>query len=430
MAIVYSIMFWGIERANFFLFFTLFSLAFLFHLYPFYILERRGQTILFICTGLLIKVLAVIAIPTLSEDIYRYIWDGYLSHEGISPYAYTPDECIKIYSFHEHPILHSLYPDLNSTAYYSVYPAAAQVFFSLAGWIAASFGISAAIIGLKTIFLMTECLGWYFLYQLFQTQKTDQKWFWALWLNPLLILEWNFSGHIESLAAAFIIGSVFMIKMKNQFVSGTLLALAVLVKLWPLIFAPFFVKYLKSKQERIKWMSAFVFTGIIGSIPIIYQSEYFIHFISSLDLYLRSFEFNASIYYIFRAIGTWWYGYNPIHMTGPLCTILMLGICIWIYIKRSINETRQLLDAMLIISIAYLLFATTVHPWYLSILIPFAYLNARWSVVLWSYLIFASYLAYQCIPVTENITLLIFTYSIVSMAILIDWKGNKNVIVS
>ena len=29
--------------------------------------------------------------PTLSDDIYRYIWDGYVANNGVSPYAYPID---------------------------------------------------------------------------------------------------------------------------------------------------------------------------------------------------------------------------------------------------------------------------------------------------------------------------------------------------
>lgn len=426
LVLIYSIMFWGLERADYILYFSLYSLAFLSHLYPFTKWGAQVNFGLLIGTGLVIRLLALSAFPTLSEDIYRYLWDGYLSQAGISPYAFTSDECIQINSIQEYPVLHSLYPFINSPSYYSVYPPVAQAFFIVGGWIASLWGISAAIVGLKSLLLIVELLGWFFVYQLFQIQKADQKWFWALWLNPLLILEWNFSGHIESLAATLVLGSVFFLKMKKHYLSGILLASAVLVKLWPLLFAPFFVKYLKSKPGKTKWIAAFVITGITGAAPLFIRVQYFIHFKTSLDLYFRTFEFNASVYYLFRAIGSWWYGYNPIHMAGPLCTILMLGICIWLYIKRRVTDAGHLMDSMLIIGITYLFFATTVHPWYLSILLPFAYLNARWSMVLWSYLIFASYFAYSTTPVTENLIIVAFTYTIVFAGIWLDWAGGKS----
>jgi alpha-1,6-mannosyltransferase len=418
----YFIMFRGLERESFLLYFTLFSSVSLLHLYPISAWGRYSNIFLFFATGLLIRLMAVSAIPSLSEDIYRYIWDGYLSQMGISPYAFTPEECIQKFSIRQYPLLHTLYPFLNSSTYYSVYPPVAQTFFSFGGWLAASWGIPIAITGLKTSFLLVELGGWFFMYQLFKIQNIDLRWFWALWLNPLLIVEWNFSAHIESLSATFLIASVFLMKTKKNYLSGVLLGLAVLVKLWPLIFAPFFIKYIKPRPEIYKWILAFILTGALGSIFFLLQADYFIHFKSSLDLYFRTFEFNASIYYVFRAIGTWWYGYNPIHITGPLCATFVAAICIGLYFKKKISEISHLIDSILICGIIYLLFATTVHPWYLSILVPFAYLNGRWSLIIWSYLIFISYHAYSYNPVEESSTILIISYIIVILTMLIDWK--------
>lgn len=416
-----------LQREAFLLYFSLFSAAFLFHLYPVSGWSQYSKPILYISIGFFIRLMAVSAFPSLSEDIYRYIWDGYLSQVGISPYAFTPEECVQFFSREEHPLIHSLFPSLNSATYYSVYPPAAQTFFSFGGWLAASWGIPTAVTGLKTLFLLVELGGWYFVYQLFKTQNIDQRWFWALWLNPLLILEWNYSGHIESLATTFLIMSVFMMKMRKNYLSGVLLAFAILVKLWPLIFAPFFIKYINSRSEIFRWILAFTFTVVLGSISLFLQLDYFLHFRSSLDLYFRTFEFNASIYYLFRAIGTWWWGYNPIHILGPVCTIIMAGISIWLYLSKKVLEIQHLIDTIIISGIVYLLFATTVHPWYLSLLIPFAYINGRWSIILWSYLIFASYHAYRYIPTTENYSILIFSYCVIIPALIIDWKVFKRV---
>lgn len=423
----YSIMFWGLERDDFIIYFSLISVAFICHLYPFSKWGKFSKPVLFIMIGLIIRLMAVSVFPVLSEDIYRYIWDGYLSQSGVSPYAFTPEECIRLFSVQEHPFLHSLFPLLNSPNYYSVYPPIAQVFFSFGGWLGACVGLTAAVVGLKALLLLAEFVGWFFVYQMFQSLKGDKNWYWALWLNPLLILEWSFSGHVESLAFCFLIISVFIIWMKKSYLSAIFLAFAVLTKLWPLLFAPFFLKFIQLRKEQFKWISAFIVTGAIGSIPLLIEPAYFIHFKNSVDLYFRTFEFNASVYYLFRAIGSWWYGYNPIHHIGPLCTILMLGSCVWLYRIMKVPETRHLMDSLIICGIVYLLLATTVHPWYLSLFLPFAYINGRWSIVLWSYLILASYHAYTISPVRENIAIVTFTYSIIFLTLHWDWKKGRKV---
>ncbi|HID52266.1 MAG TPA: hypothetical protein EYP41_09530, partial [Anaerolineae bacterium] len=39
--------------------------------------------------AVLFRLLLLFTAPTLSDDVYRYLWDGYVAHQGVSPYAYA-----------------------------------------------------------------------------------------------------------------------------------------------------------------------------------------------------------------------------------------------------------------------------------------------------------------------------------------------------
>ena len=45
--------------------------------------------------GLLARVVAIFIFPQLSDDIYRFVWDGRLSHMGYQPYAYLPTDIVQ-----------------------------------------------------------------------------------------------------------------------------------------------------------------------------------------------------------------------------------------------------------------------------------------------------------------------------------------------
>ncbi len=53
--------------------------------------ERRGGIAMRWVWGaaIVFRVLLFFTVPTLSDDVYRYIWDGYVANQGVSPYAYA-----------------------------------------------------------------------------------------------------------------------------------------------------------------------------------------------------------------------------------------------------------------------------------------------------------------------------------------------------
>ncbi len=59
------------------------------------------------------------------------------------------------------------------------------------------------------------------------------------------------------------------------------------------------------------------------------------HLLNSIDLFIRHFEFNASIYYLARWVGTMVAGYNIIAIAGPFLILLSAGIILLISFKEK-----------------------------------------------------------------------------------------------
>jgi hypothetical protein len=59
--------------------------------------------------GLLIRGVFIFYIPELSQDFYRFIWDGNIQLLGINPYLYTPDVLIELIGFPNDRILYEGY---------------------------------------------------------------------------------------------------------------------------------------------------------------------------------------------------------------------------------------------------------------------------------------------------------------------------------
>lgn len=134
---------------------------------------------------------------------------------------------------------------------------------------------------------------------------------------------------------------------------------------------------------------------------------------SSIDLYFRKFEFNASIYYLIREIGFYFKGWNIIQEVGPLLGLSVFLIVITMALVRKNQDSKQLMVSMLFAVSVYYFLATTVHPWYVAIpLIISIFTNYRF-VVVWSLMIMLSYAAYSHPEFKENLWLMGIEYTTV-----------------
>jgi hypothetical protein len=130
-----------------------------------------------------------------------------------------------------------------------------------------------------------------------------------------------------------------------------------------------------------------------------------LHLLKSIDLFIRKFEFNASIYYFVRWIGTIIKGYNIISIAGPVLLSLALLLIIFISFNKNKKAGRPTFFKALVIITTWYLFSTTVHPWYLCLPIALCVFTPFRYAIAWSFISLLSYAAYQYAPVKENLVL-------------------------
>ena len=64
----------------------------------------------------MIRLMLLFSFPNLSDDIFRFIWDGRMCSLGINPYGYLPSEIVD-----NHAALGAeLYSELNSPNYFTI----------------------------------------------------------------------------------------------------------------------------------------------------------------------------------------------------------------------------------------------------------------------------------------------------------------------
>ncbi len=149
------------------------------------------------------------------------------------------------------------------------------------------------------------------------------------------------------------------------------------------------------RKEWKKSLTYLLISGVVFLVPFLFFFNQTIleNISKSLDLYFRSFEFNASLYYLFREIGTFIMGYNPIATIGPFLGLTSISLIL--FFSWSPRLKFSLPERWLFVLTAYLLCATTVHPWYVVPLIALGSLTSFRFPIVWSAVLPLTYVAYQ-----------------------------------
>ncbi len=403
---------YGTNRSEFLWFFVGYTL--LFGLYVVIsrrlVLDRVSIRQVFLL-AILCRVMVAFGMPHLSDDVYRFLWDGHLVVNGENPYKQLPSDFIQ--NEGEDGKLKSLFPKLNSPDYFSVYPPSNQLIFSIATWITEELWEQVLI--LRLILLAFECWAIYLMLGILRQTKKPLQWIWWYVLNPLIVLEIVGNIHFEGVMLPFLLLGIRWFLQKRELMSGAALGLAVGVKLTPLILLP--VLLFHYKDHRLIFMIiGFVLAIMLAFIPLFWGNS-FLGFYQSIQLYYGDFEFNASIYYLIRQIGYWWHGYN---MIGSLSKFLAISACLIIIAYSWFSDKRSVFSVMkkcATIYLLYLLLSLVVHPWYLVPLIALGILSGQFYPLVWSFAVILSYSAYQNPDYQESLLLIGLEYALLFVAI-------------
>lgn len=340
---------------------------------------------------LILRLMFITAPPQLSDDIYRYQWDGSNLLQGINPYEAAPSQ-VKPPS-----ALSDIHSRINHPEYVTIYPPAAQLVF------ASGAALKRDVTGIKgflTLLDMSLCA----LLILLLRRLELPVWLAVLYAwNPLPVLEIAGSGHVDGAGLTMLIGSfcLLAINRKNDsvdgpglwplFLSGALMAGAGLVKLFPFVWTPVLFLLVPAGGRRY-FVTGFltVLTALV--LPFL---PHLMNITDSLNAYARNWEFAGFAFNSLRSIT----GSGTNARLILLCCFLLVYIAIILRLVQGIRHdespitrARRALQACYAIAMAFLLLTPTLQPWYalyLVVFLPFCPGPAG-LVLVW-----AVFLAYQ-----------------------------------
>ena len=303
----------------------------------------------------------------LSDDVYRYIWDGKVTASGINPFLYEPRA----------PELESLrddliHPNINHPHLPTIYPPLAQNIFALSYLIGGHsllvFKLICAIFELLTIMAL--------LYWLKATGIARANILLYLF-SPLILIEFYLSAHLDILALPFLVAALITLHQRRPGLTGLLLALASMVKFFGLFFVPFVFLHFRKKAAWL-FTGSFALTTIALYLPYVIGSEG--RFLGSLFDYLAEWQYNGSVFLIFKWI---WNMETARYISGILFILWIIGLII-----KNVETLKRFYLAMA----GFIVLTPVFFPWYFVWIYPFVLRNLSPAFV---YLSGATLLSYD-----------------------------------
>lgn len=422
--IFYYSLAYQVERTDFIKLITLFAALFFF-CWKLIQFEKWNYRFLLV-TGILSRLVFIALEPHLSQDFYRFIWDGELVSHFINPYLETPNSLIEQKNLYV-ANAQELYRGMGSLSarHYSSYPPLNQLFFAFAALLGGK-TILGSIMVMRLTIILADLGIFYFGRKLLKNLNRSPHLIFWYFLNPLVIAELTGNLHFEGVMLFFLVWSVYLLSQNKWQLAGIVLGCSISVKLVPLLFLPLFLKYLGIRKS-ILFYGIVIITTLVLFIPF-YSPEFISNYSQTVGLWFSNFEFNAGLYNIIKHIAIYfdekpWEFIKSYGKITPYVTIL----CALLFTFFGDNKNLlTLIGCMMWLLTIYYMISTTVHPWYIITLVLLASFNSYKFPIIWSGLILFSYFAYSQVNNEENLWLLALEYTIVLGILAYDVIAHTN----
>lgn len=333
--------------------------------------DRRRALVLVVVMAAALRIAALAGVPVLSDDVYRYAWDGQVQSAGIDPYRYPPtapelaglrdawlwpgpEGCAEL----DRP------PGctrINRPNERTIYPPAAQAWFRAGDLVVPDEGeerswqLLALVVDLVLVAVLALALSAFG-----RDPRAVVLYAWS----PIAVVESAQSAHVDVLAVLIALAALWAARRERRALAGTLIGLATLIKLYPAALLP--VVMGRRPRQALLALATFAATVALG---------YARHLVAvGVDVlgYLPGYLAEEGY-----AEGSRFLLLGLVGLSGtPAQVVAGLGLgtaALLAWRSRSAPEVA----ATCLVGTALLL-ATPVQPWYTLLLVALATLARRW----------------------------------------------------
>jgi len=376
--------------------------------------------------GIVFRLIFLLAEPNLSQDFYRFIWDGELVSNFVNPYLNVPNTLIEqsdlvIANAQE------LYKGMGSLSarHFSNYPPLNQLIFALAALLGAK-SILGSVIVMRATIILADIGIFYFGRKLLKNINQSPHLIFWYFLNPLVIIELTGNLHFEGVMLFFFVWALYLISVHKWQWAAVVYACSISVKLVPLLFLPLFLNHFKLKRSVVFYLIIGI-TSLLLFVPF-YSSEFISNYSQTIGLWFSNFEFNAGLWNAIKHIGIQfdakpWELIKTYGKITPIVTIV--AVLLFTFLRKN-EKLPVLITSMLWVLTLYYFISATVHPWYIIFLVVLtAFTKYRYAFI-WSAAVVLSYYAYSLADFKENLWLLAIEYIAVFSFLIYELVAYRN----
>lgn len=315
--------------------------------------QSRSAMIIALVFAALFRLAIIFSPPYLSDDIYRYIWDGRVQAAGINPYRYIPADPALAQLRDE-----NIYPKINRREYArTIYPPVAEATYFLTTRVSESVTwMKATMVGFEAVTI------WAILQLLASFGLPRQRILIYAW-HPLAIWEFAGSGHLDAIAIAFVALALLARRKNAEVATGVMLACATLVKFFPLALFP-------ALYKRWSWKMpvAFALAILVAYVP--YLSVGPRAAIGFLPGYAKEQGLVSGDQFYLLSLTRKLFGANVPTAAFLIFVVgFMSAIAVWVLLRRE-GRDSYVKRATLLATATAVLFAPH-FSWYFAWLVPF-----------------------------------------------------------
>ncbi len=313
----------------------------------------RGQILTIIGISVLLRVGLFFAAP--SDDIYRYLWEGRLILDGVSPYQDVAES--EYYDAYKN----DLWEQMNHKERLTAYPPLSQYLFAVI-YVA---GPNAYFF--KLIFILLDIAAILLIIKLLINRSLPIRWAGFYAFNPVILASFAAEGHFDIGLVVFLLLTALAIDQKRFLWACALLAMAVQFKIIALIGLPFLFK-----KAGFKGMCAFAGASLLIALPYLGDLP---ALISALLGFGGGSSFNGIVH-------------DPLFRwtrNRELVNLFVLAGFLSVYaVRLFLSKKDDWVSDWIWVCGALLIFSPIVHFWYLSWLLPFIALRPSLAWLLFS----------------------------------------------